>query len=194
MLPGSVQPVCNTFAGGDTTNDTDDDDTNESGNNNNARQNLFYNSDLSNFLNQLKSGFGSWLSNFNANWTSYVSRSNSNNGNAYAGLNTGFCLSLSSGPSVLRGFVFSTSNDDSNSDPVNVTIEGTNSTNLNLGSNWKLLYKGSCGLDTDPGRQSDGSYQSISNSVPCKSYRILVTSKRGSSSNCVSYSRVKLYN
>jgi hypothetical protein len=188
----SVEPVWNTVAGGNNTNATED-GSSELLASFDGFWNLFFNLNWATFFGGFNLNNGNWWYGLESSWTGYISRSNSNYGNAYAGLNSGFCLGLSSGPSVLHGFIFTTSNGDTNSDPLNITIEGTNDNNLNLGASWHLIYSGRCGLDSDPGRLADGTYQATSNSVAYKSYRILITSKRGSSSDCVSYGRVKLY-
>jgi hypothetical protein len=74
-----------------------------------------------------------------------------------------------------------------------ITIEGSNqsSSALLFGSSWTLIYNGSSGLDSDPGRYTFGLTQFISNNViSYESYRLLITSKR-SLSNAVQYSEVQ---
>ena len=129
------------------------------------------------------------------NNTCYASRGNSIIGsNSIAGLNTGFYVSMAACSPVLDGFIIQTCNEDSSRDPIKITIEGSNkNSSLNLGSSWTLIYNGSTGLDTNPGRQTNGLYQTISNTNSYKNYRLLVTSKRGSQSDFVSYSAVKFY-
>ncbi|CAF5019323.1 unnamed protein product, partial [Rotaria sp. Silwood1] len=110
------------------------------------------------------------------------------------GLNTGLYLTLQRGTSIAMGLRFSTANDFPNRDPLFVTLEGSNQSNasLNLGSSWTLIYSGSSGLATDPGRYSWGEIQWFSNSIPYASYRLLITQKRGSE-NSVQYSGFQLY-
>jgi hypothetical protein len=62
-----------------------------------------------------------------------------------------------------------------------------------LGSSWTLIYNGSSGLDTDPGRYNDGKVQYIpNNAIWYTSYRILTTSKRGNDT-AVQYGEVSLF-
>jgi len=76
-----------------------------------------------------------------------------------------------------------------------ITIEGSiqPSSALLLGSSWTLLYNGSSGLDSDPGRSSEGVIETVTNIISSyNSYRLLVTSKRNSS-NAVQYSEIELF-
>ncbi|CAF1338460.1 unnamed protein product [Adineta steineri] len=90
--------------------------------------------------------------------------------------------------------LFDGTNDyDSMRDPLSLTIEGSNlyKSELTFGSSWTLIYEGSSGLISDPGRSSFGAIQILpNNSMRFASYRFLVTSKRGSE-NCASYSEVR---
>ncbi|CAF1037528.1 unnamed protein product [Adineta steineri] len=79
-------------------------------------------------------------------------------------------------------------------DPNTITIEGSNNTESDLvfGKSWTLVYDGDTGLATDPGRQAYGDTQTIrNNSLSFRSYRILITSKRGEQV-CVSYSEFEM--
>lgn len=110
------------------------------------------------------------------------------------GLKTGFYITPSRGLSVLRTIRFATGYDYPERDPMTITIEISNqttTTNLKLGSSWTLIYNGSTGLNTDPGRKTYGIRQYISTNTSCRSYRILVTSKRNNA-NSVQYSEVEL--
>jgi hypothetical protein len=109
------------------------------------------------------------------------------------GLNTGAYFTPSGGSSLLQSLRFCTANDSPNRDPITVTVEGSNqpSSALTFGSSWSLIYNGSTGLDTDPGRYTYGITQNISNSVWYLSYRILVTSKRNVEDS-VQYAEVQL--
>ncbi|CAF1091796.1 unnamed protein product [Adineta steineri] len=60
------------------------------------------------------------------------------------------------------------------------------------GSSWTLIYSGSTGLETDPGRYTCAMVQLIDNSIQYRSYRFLVTGKR-STSYSVQYSEVILF-
>lgn len=98
------------------------------------------------------------------------------------GLNTGFYLTLQRGSSLLQGFRIRTPNSVPERDPLTITIEGSNAASslLTLGSSWTSIYSGVTGLSPDPGRLTWGSYQYFTNPISYKSYRFLVTSKRGS--------------
>ena len=111
------------------------------------------------------------------------------------GTKTGFYLTLRRGPIVLDGLRFITGNDAPPRDPLAMTLEGSNQPNstLLLGSSWTLIYNGSCGLNTDPGRSASGQTLSLSsNTVPYDSYRLLITSKRGVT-YCVQYAEVEFF-
>ncbi|CAF1062948.1 unnamed protein product [Adineta ricciae] len=119
---------------------------------------------------------------------------NQTDNSSLCGLNTGLYLELQRGSSLVTGIQSCTANDSLESDPLIVSLEGSNlsGTNLTLGISWSLIYNGTSGLGTDPGRSSCGSIQSINNSVQYKSYRFLVFGKR-SMSNSVQYSEVRLF-
>jgi hypothetical protein len=130
----------------------------------------------------------------NSSKTMYTSRGNSSDASkSYAGLNTGFYVTVGPCPSVLLGFFFTTTDSSVTFDPQTITIEGSDSVNLNIGTSWTLIYSGPTGLADVADRGSDGIYESIDNSNTYKSYRFLVTSKRGPNGQFVSYSEVKLY-
>ena len=125
--------------------------------------------------------------------TKYGSRGNSTSGNnAYAGLNTGFYVTVAQCQPVLIGFRFGNAFSSSAREPLTITIEGTNCDDLLTCANWSLLYTGSTGLGTIQSSASYGDYQSVSNTAIYSSYRFLVISKRGVSSY-VSYSEVQLF-
>ena len=75
-----------------------------------------------------------------------------------------------------------------------VTLEGSNTDKslLTLGSSWTLIYNGSSGLKSDPGRGKAGVLQMLNNSQPYHSYRLLIVSKRGIESG-VHYSEFAFY-
>ncbi|CAF3462899.1 unnamed protein product [Rotaria sp. Silwood1] len=125
--------------------------------------------------------------------TKYTSRGNSTSGtNTYAGLNTGFYLTIIQCQPVLIGFRFGNAYNFSEREPLTLTIEGTNCANLTTCVNWTLIYNGSTGLDTVTSSLAYGQYQSISNSNSYKTYRFLITDKRDLSAY-VSYSEVQLF-
>ncbi|CAF1313602.1 unnamed protein product [Adineta steineri] len=109
------------------------------------------------------------------------------------GEKTGFYLTMYNKSMSLVAFYLGTNEYDSMRDPLSVTIEGSNlyGSELTFGSSWTLIYEGSSGLISDPGRSSFGAIQILpNNSMRFASYRFLVTSKRGSE-NSASYSEVR---
>ncbi|CAF0851721.1 unnamed protein product [Didymodactylos carnosus] len=113
---------------------------------------------------------------------------------ATKGVGTGFYVIPSNGPSVLNGFQFATANKLPLSNPLTVTIEGSNLPALSLtsGSSWTLLYNGPTGIpNTDPGRNVYCSAQAINNTNAYSSYRLLITSQLGSDTN-VQYAEIHL--
>ena len=109
------------------------------------------------------------------------------------GEKTGLYLTPIRGLSCLQSVRFCTANDIPERDPLTITIEGSNQTSseLTLGSSWTLIYNGSSGLDTDPGRQVYGQIQHISNYAWYRSYRILATKQRGYHSS-IQYAEIEL--
>ncbi|CAF1148145.1 unnamed protein product [Adineta ricciae] len=110
------------------------------------------------------------------------------------GMGTGFYLELSRGPTLVNGMKVCTANDFDQRDPIHVSLEGSNlpGRDLSLGSSWTLLYDGSSGLETDPGRKECGPLQLFNNTKEYRSYRFLVSAKRNISYS-VQYSEVQLY-
>jgi hypothetical protein len=109
-----------------------------------------------------------------------------------AGVKTGFYVTVAQCQPVLMGFIFGNANGYSNSEPLTVTVEGTNCADLTTCTSWTLLYSGSTGLDMVTSSSAYGYYQSFVNSVSYASYRFLITSKRGASTE-VAYSEVQLF-
>lgn len=111
------------------------------------------------------------------------------------GIDTGFIVVPLQGATLLLGIQFTTNTGSRASDPLTITIEGSNETlsALMFGRSWSLIYKDSTGLDIDPGRSMPGVDQCIkNNTIWYTSYRVLVTSKRDISDS-VQYSEVKLF-
>jgi hypothetical protein len=131
--------------------------------------------------------------NCSSKFTSYGNCTSSANSLSCA-QNTGFCVTLQQGAAVMNGLQFCTANDNSQRDPITMTLEGSNQTGsaLLLGSSWSLIYNGSCGLDVDPGRNQLGQIQTFSNFIAYASYRILIISYRNSD-HCVQYGELKLF-
>jgi hypothetical protein len=113
------------------------------------------------------------------------------------GVNTGFfVIPTVTNSSIASALHFSTANDFPERDPITVRLEGSNSTSitaLQLGSSWTLLYSGSTGINPagDYNRTMYVTQQNFSNTIPCTSYRLLVTSKRNIS-NSVQYSEAQI--
>ena len=110
------------------------------------------------------------------------------------GQNTGVYVTAEQGPFVLRAFRVATGDYGSTRDPMTITIEGSNanSSALIFGSSWTLIYNGTSGLTTNPGRRGLGVQQTISNNtLAFASYRVLVVEKR-SSESCVEYGEIQL--
>ncbi|CAF1479303.1 unnamed protein product, partial [Rotaria sordida] len=117
-----------------------------------------------------------------------------NTKNLKTGLNTGFYLKLNAGICIVNGFQFTTATSHPKRDPIMVTLEGSNANKslLTLGSSWTLMYNGSSGLESVPGRGKTGVLQMFNNSQPYRSYRLLVVLKRGVESG-VHYSEFAFY-
>ena len=127
--------------------------------------------------------------------TKYMSRGNSSSGlNDFAGLNTGFHVTIAQCQPTLTKFRFATASSGSSParDPTEVTVEGTNCDNLFNCTSWETLYTGTTGLDNVTNRSSYGDYQNISTPKAFSSYRFLITEKRNTSDS-VAYSEVELY-
>ncbi|CAF4333721.1 unnamed protein product, partial [Rotaria sordida] len=75
-----------------------------------------------------------------------------------------------------------------------VTLEGSNANKslLTLGNSWTLMYNGSSGLESVPGRGKTGVLQMFNNNQPYRSYRLLVVLKREVESG-VHYSEFAFY-
>ncbi|CAF0798638.1 unnamed protein product [Adineta steineri] len=110
------------------------------------------------------------------------------------GSDTGFYVELKRGAALVTGLQICTGNDFPERDPLTVSLEGSNQSgaSLILGSSWTLIYNGPSGLEKDPGRLTCGIMQLMNNLIQYKSYRFLVSSKRGYG-NSVQYSEVKLF-
>ena len=120
----------------------------------------------------------------NGDWTVY---------SITKGIGTGFYITPRVGPSILREIRVATADDRPFRDPLSVTIECSNSTGNSLiySYSWILIYSGPTGLLADPGRMQFGRNQLVNNYTACRSYRVLVTSQRGSD-NAVQYSEFHL--
>ena len=118
-------------------------------------------------------------------------------GGSSSGIDSGFyVIPTISSTSIARALLFATANDVPDRDPLTVTLEGSHVSSgsaLDLGTSWTLIYSGPTGIDptVDPGRTLYVAQQSFANMVAYASYRILVTSKRGSV-NCVQYAEAQI--
>ena len=117
---------------------------------------------------------------------------NSGSSSTICGTNTGFYVTPIRGAFVVTDLRFCTGNDAAQRDPLTLTLEGSNQiTGLTLSSSWALIYSGSTGLDSDPGRSTSGVTQIFSsNAIAYASYRVIATSKRDSA-DVLQYSEVE---
>lgn len=119
-------------------------------------------------------------SNTATKYLSFGSCSSGSPASASCGVNSGVYFTPVRGASVLRSLRFCAANDVPDRDPILVMVEGGNQTSaLTQGSSWTLIYNGSTGLDTDPGRNIFGTTQYLSNTAWYLSYRLLIASIRG---------------
>ena len=101
------------------------------------------------------------------------------------GIDTGYIvLPAISNKTIARAILFASANDFPERDPLTITLEGSNASNRTLlyqDSSWTLIYNGSTGINAnmDPGRRVYGTQQNFFNTIPYRSYRLLVTSRRG---------------
>ena len=174
VLSGSIEAIWNTWAGGNSTLATagTEGDGTYTYNNNNGPEKLFDNKTT----------------------TRYYSRGNTTS-NTYAGLNTGFHVSIAQCQPTLVQFRFATISQDTannNYDPRTVIIEGTNCADLMDCTSWTLLYNGTTGLDSVTTRATYGDFQNITSPQTFTGYRFLITAKKGNSAY-VAYSEVELF-
>lgn len=111
---------------------------------------------------------------------------------ASKGVGTGFYATPSFTDTIVNGLQFTAANDAVNRDPLTITLEGSNGGDLSLGSSWTLIYSGTTGLGTDPGRNTAGALVAVTNATAYDSYRVLVTSQRGID-NSTQYAEVQLF-
>jgi len=116
--------------------------------------------------------------NLNTKYLNYGTTSVMNSLMTDPGKDSGFYVTPNVGASLANGILFATANDFPGRDPLTITLEGTNSTNLNSSSVWTLLYNGSTGLDLVTTRSSYGSSVAFTNNVSYISYRLLVLTQR----------------
>lgn len=126
--------------------------------------------------------------------TKYLNYGDGISASSTSGLKTGFYLELQRGSSLAVSLRLCTGNDSPERDPMVVSLEGSNLSGaaLTLGSSWTLLFNGTSGFQTDPGRQTCGPMHSLNNTIYYKSYRFLVSAKRAVSTS-VQYSELQLF-
>lgn len=114
-----------------------------------------------------------------------------------AGMDTGFVVIPSARKATVAcALLFATGNDESDRDPFTVTLEGSNKTDINQlksGSSWTRIYNGPTGINamTVQDRSKYARQQDFSNEIAFISYRLLVTSKRNTSTR-VQYSKAHI--
>ncbi|QJE97341.1 glycoside hydrolase family 95 protein [Luteolibacter luteus] len=94
--------------------------------------------------------------------------------------NSGLVVAPGLGPSIVTGFRFATGNDMPGRDPVQITIEGSNSpeSSKSGAKDFKLIYEGPSGLEGQTNRQRWGEGIRFNNTTAYSSYRILVSQSR----------------
>jgi hypothetical protein len=109
------------------------------------------------------------------------------------GVNTGFYVTPSIGPTIVTGLRFSTANDSPDRDPLTFTLEGT--TGDPATAAWSLIASSDTGLLSDPGRntwQSSASQPFFVNVAAYTSYRLLFPTVRGSGQNSMQIGEVEI--
>ena len=134
--------------------------------------------------------------------TSYVNYGRLGGANKSAvvgpGVGTGFLvIPLISNMTVARALRFATASNNSDRDPLTVTLEGSRASNLtalNSNSSWILIYCGPSGINvTHPqDRQTFGAVQNLTNMQSYASYRLLIASQRGNLTDAVEYSEAQI--
>lgn len=120
---------------------------------------------------------------------------NAPSGSNPPGVNTGFVITPASGPAVVNAIAFVTAGDTPGRDPLNITVEGSNSATANQtgDASFTLLHEGQSGLQQNPARGSWGQVIHFQNSLAYASYRVLVTSTAaGASGDGTQFAEVKM--
>lgn len=111
------------------------------------------------------------------------------------GVDSGFIVTPRLGQTIVNGFQFAAAGDLPESDPLTITIEGSNAANSNQagGNGFVLLYQGPTGL-LSADRGGWGLYGNFANTKPYRTYRVLITSTSGGSvSKGVQFGEFKLF-
>ncbi len=103
----------------------------------------------------------------------------------FAKENSGVIVSRADGnPTVLETLTFTTANDIPERDPLTWEVYGTNDPVMSLDNstgsqeNWVLIDSGITGFDSDPGRETTGAPQSVTNATAYNAYRLVFPSQR----------------
>jgi len=114
----------------------------------------------------------------------------------YGRIGSGFVvIPAISKSSVACGLLFATADDRPNRDPITVTLEGSNASDINavrLGTNWTLIYKGPTGISAVMNRTTYGLQQTFENEKQFASYRLLISAVRGGGADAVQYSEARI--
>ena len=116
------------------------------------------------------------------------------NGTKAPGVDTGLLITPKIGSSIVTGLQFYTANDTPDRDPITVTLEGSNDPQATSEKfkDFKLIYEGPAGLDSDPERGNDGEQIVFPNTTAYKTYRLLITKTRGTT-DATQYGEVILF-
>jgi hypothetical protein len=111
----------------------------------------------------------------------------------FPGMNTGFLITPKAGEKIITAIQFATANDEEDRDPVNITLEGSNTEHpvKAQGDDFTLIYSGPSGLSGVFDRNHWGPVVTFTNTHAYKSYRVLVTAIRGEATG-TQYSEVRL--
>ena len=103
----------------------------------------------------------------------------------FAKENSGVIVSRADGkPTILDTLTFTTANDIPDRDPLTWEVYGTSDPVMSLDNstgsaeNWTLIDSGITGFDTDPGRETTGAAQAVSNTTAYNAYRLVFPSQR----------------
>ena len=110
------------------------------------------------------------------------------------GVNTGLVVTPTAGPTIVTAIQFAAANDLEGRDPVKITLEGSNDPKATEAgaTDFKVIYEGPSGLEIDPGRNTFGKVITFDNKVAYKSYRLLITATRLTTTDSTQYAEVKL--
>jgi len=110
------------------------------------------------------------------------------------GVDTGLLITPKIGLSIVTGLQFYTANDMPDRDPMTVTLEGSNDPQATTEGfkDFRLIYEGTSGLDSDPDRGNDGVQIVFPNTLAYKTYRLLITKTRATT-DATQYGEVILF-